>query len=63
MKLKYYLRGAGLGIIFATLVMICAGSMNKSLTDEEIKLKASELGMIMPESETAEDTLGTDATE
>ena len=37
MKLKYYLRGAGIGIIFATLVMIVSCFMhNYNLSDEYI---------------------------
>lgn len=52
MKLKYYLRGAGLGIVFATLIMILACSIHKNdLSREEIIKEATKLGMVMPESE------------
>lgn len=52
MKLKYYLRGAGLGIIFATIVMLFAGNVKEdALSDSQIIEKAEKLGMIMPESE------------
>ncbi len=58
MKLKYYLRGAGLGIIFATLIMILACSIhNYNLSDDEIMKRAAKLGMIMPESETNKGTI------
>ena len=47
MKLRYYLRGIGLGIIVATFICICASMRNnKTMSDAEIKAKASELGMI-----------------
>ena len=49
MKLKYYLRGIGIGIIVAVAICISAGLRNgntgKAMTDEEIKLRAAELGM------------------
>lgn len=47
MKLKYYLRGLGIGIIAATLVMASAGNMKKTvMSDDEVKERASELGMV-----------------
>ena len=46
MKLKYYLRGLGMGILFATIVMMVH---NNNLPPEEIIKQAKELGMIMPE--------------
>lgn len=45
MKLKYYLRGAGVGIIIAVLIMVIGGSNNRSLSDGEIMRRAMELGM------------------
>lgn len=50
MKLKYYLRGLGIGI-FATVIILTIASFgkNKELTDEEIIERAEELGMVMPE--------------
>ena len=58
MRLKYYLRGIGIGILFATILLSISfyfgkGYLLKSdLTDEEIIAKATELGMVMPEDVT-----------
>ena len=50
MKLKYYLRGVGIGIIFATLVMTVSGLVHKyNITDEYIIKEARKLGMVMRE--------------
>lgn len=46
MKLKYYLRGLGIGIAVTALVLMLAGGGNESLTDEEIIERAKELGMV-----------------
>jgi len=48
MKLRYYLRGIGLGIIVAAAICMCASLRNKGteMTDAEIKARAEELGMI-----------------
>ena len=46
MKLKYYLRGLGIGIAVTALVLALAGSGKESLTDEEIIARAKELGMV-----------------
>lgn len=49
MKLKYYLRGLGTGILFATLILfISYGYRN---TDAQIKQRAKELGMVEPGDE------------
>lgn len=45
MKLKYYLRGAGVGIIIAVLIMVIGGSNNRTLSEGEIMRRALELGM------------------
>lgn len=64
MKLKYYLRGLGIGIILTTLIITIGGGRNK-LSDSEIITRAMELGMVMKEDpkgnldevmETPEDT-------
>lgn len=49
MKLKYYLRGLGIGIIGTAIVMGIALSGNKkeTLSDEEIIERAEILGMVM----------------
>ena len=43
MKLKYYLRGLGIGIAVTALVMglALAGNTKQSMTDEEIKERAA----------------------
>ncbi len=47
MKLKYYLRGLGIGIIVTAVVMGAAsGSRKETLSDREIKERAAELGMV-----------------
>lgn len=54
MKLKYYLRGLGLGIIFTSIILAVAYSQNKGLTtDSEVMKRASELGMISTETESS----------
>ena len=72
MKLKYYLRGLGIGIIVTTLVLMVAFSGKKEkLSDQEIMQRAEQLGMVMAdegqtetESETetgTEENAGTEA--
>lgn len=46
MKLKYYLRGLGIGIAVTALVLTLAGGGKESLTDAEIIERAKELGMV-----------------
>lgn len=47
MKLKYYLRGLGIGIIVtAVLMSISAGSRPAEMTDAQIVARAKELGMV-----------------
>lgn len=62
MKLKYYLRGLGIGIAVTALVLALAGGGKESLTDEEIIARAKELGMVesvtlsqLADDETSED--------
>ena len=45
MKLKYYMRGLGLGIIVTAIIMSFIKQPEK-LTDTQIKLRALELGMV-----------------
>ncbi len=53
MRLKYYIRGIGIGIIFTTLIFVISlhfGSgniKNNDISDEEIIKRATELGMTM----------------
>lgn len=59
MKLKYYLRGIGIGVIITTIVLTIAFSIqkNKQITDEEIIERAAALGMVMPDEIPERDTL------
>ena len=66
MKLKYYLRGLGIGIIVTTLVLMVAFSGKKEkLSDQEIMQRAEQLGMVMADegqTETESETeTGTEA--
>lgn len=45
MKLKYYLRGLGIGIV-VTAIIISFTKQPEKLTDEQIKMRALELGMV-----------------
>ena len=69
MKLKYYMRGIGIGVIFATLLLTISfyfgstGISSKKMTDEEIIEKATELGMVMPEDDSEEQENQEEATE
>ena len=61
MKLKYYLRGLGVGIICTAILMGIALSGNKKekLTDTEIIERAKLLGMVMADE--SSEAGGTDA--
>ncbi len=51
MKFKYYLRGCGVGILFTALVLtISFHTRGGVMTDEMAMQRASELGMVMPDS-------------
>jgi len=48
MEKKYYLRGLGLGIIVTAVIMgiaLSGGVTTREMTDEEVKVRARELGM------------------
>lgn len=45
-KLKYYLRGLGLGIVVTAVIMSIAASKDRKMTNEEIIARAKQLGMI-----------------
>lgn len=45
MKLKYYLRGLGVGILVTAIIMSFTKE-KKTITDAEIKIRAAELGMV-----------------
>lgn len=46
MKLKYYLRGLGIGMLVAALVLTLSGNTNAKMSDEAVKRRAAELGMV-----------------
>ena len=51
MKLKYYLRGLGLGVVLTAILMgVTLGRNNSKMTDEEIIRRAKQLGMLAAES-------------
>ncbi len=45
MNLKYYLRGLGIGIVM-TAIILGIGSKEETLSDEQIKQRAAQLGMV-----------------
>ena len=48
MKLKYYLRGMGIGIIVTTIILTISFSQREvEISDAEVIARASELGMVM----------------
>ena len=51
MKLKYYLRGLGMGIVFTALILSVSHCTNSKMTKEEIIKRAEALGMVMPSDE------------
>ena len=48
MRLKYFMRGMGLGIVLTALILSLTNTKEK-LTDQEIMKRASELGMVTEE--------------
>ena len=46
MKLKYYLRGLGIGIVVTAIIMTVALGNKQTMTDDEVIKRAKELGMI-----------------
>ena len=48
MKLKYYLRGLGIGIIVTTILLMIAFALHKpTMSDADIIARAKQLGMVM----------------
>jgi len=45
MKIRYYLRGLGLGILVTAIFFMVSGKSNQTMSDEMIKARAKELGM------------------
>lgn len=52
MRFKYYIRGFGLGVIFATVILMVGFALHGGMTNEQIKKEAQKLGMIEPNSQT-----------
>ena len=50
MKLRYYMRGLGIGIIVTALIMGLTAGDGRPLTDAEIRAAARELGMVEGDS-------------
>ena len=46
MKLRYYMRGLGIGLLVSVLILVLSGNTGKRMTDEEIKKRATQLGMV-----------------
>lgn len=52
MKLKYYLRGMGIGIIVTTIILAISFSQRKvEISDEQVMVRAAALGMVMPDEQ------------
>lgn len=49
MKFKYYLRGAGIGIIVSTIILSAASLFQDNMSDAEVIQRAMDLGMVMEE--------------
>lgn len=55
MKLKYYLRGLGIGILVSTIILMIASARHpREMSDKEIIARAQELGMVMEQGKTGE---------
>ncbi|MBR5945256.1 MAG: hypothetical protein IKZ94_09955 [Lachnospiraceae bacterium] len=46
MKLKYYLRGIGIGMLVTALILSVSYLNHNKMSDEEVKARARELGMV-----------------
>lgn len=46
MNLKSYVKGIGVGMIVASLILIISGNLNKGISDEDVIKRAKELGMV-----------------
>lgn len=46
MKLRYYLRGLGIGIVVTAVILALTKGEGESLTDAQIKERAAQLGMV-----------------
>lgn len=55
MKLRYYMRGLGIGLLVSVLILVLSGNTGKRMTDEEIKKRATQLGMVEDTKEVLSD--------
>ena len=46
MKLKYYLRGLGIGIVVTAFIFMITSGKKEELSDAEIRERAAQLGMV-----------------
>lgn len=46
MKVKYYLRGLGIGMLVTALILTVSGRTNAEMSDEAVRRRAAELGMV-----------------
>lgn len=60
MKLKYYLRGLGIGIVVTTLILTISFKISSGMSDSDVIDRAKELGMVMQDE--TEDTLFAETT-
>ncbi|MCI8735681.1 MAG: hypothetical protein HFI11_01670 [Lachnospiraceae bacterium] len=55
MKLRYYLRGLGIGMLVAALVLILSGNTGGKMSDEAVRNRAAQLGMVEKDKTVLED--------
>lgn len=55
MKLKYYLRGLGVGIIVTTILLMISFAKHGTMSDKQVMKRAEELGMVMQETESIDE--------
>ncbi len=55
MKLKYFIRGIGVGVLVTTILLSINFALNpKKMSDEDIKKRATQLGMVMKDNITGQ---------
>ena len=62
MKLRYYLRGLGIGMLVTALVLILSGHTDAKMSDEAVKRRAAELGMVEKDKSVLGDMADADET-
>lgn len=58
MKLRYYLRGLGIGILVTALIFVLSGNTGGRMSDEQVKTRAAKLGMVEKENAVLSDAAG-----